>query len=149
MTVTGQLSSTARFCTFSPQIFLKHIFLCYILIIYYNFRCGVSRNMGTTSKLGFCYKVNISAVFEFFVSKSFLKCLISCQILIIWWKNWVLLTIIFYLKIWLSPGSHRGRCYPYDSHSSTELNSSFSQFFTSNFFETYFFMLYFDNLMQF
>ena len=33
MTVTGQLSSTARFRTFSPQILLKHIFLCYILII--------------------------------------------------------------------------------------------------------------------
>ena len=26
MTVTGQLSSTARFRTFSPQILLKHIF---------------------------------------------------------------------------------------------------------------------------
>ena len=33
MTVTGQLSSTARFRAFSPQILLKHIFLCYILII--------------------------------------------------------------------------------------------------------------------
>ena len=54
-----------------------------------------------------------------------------------------------YPKIWLSPGSHGGRCYPYDSHSSTELNSSFSHFFTSNFVETYFFMLYFDNLMHF
>ena len=33
LTATPKLSSTARLRTILPQIFLKHLFLCYILII--------------------------------------------------------------------------------------------------------------------
>ena len=97
-----------------------------------------AKKHGYDIKIRFLFQSRYLSRFWIFSTQIFIKYLILCQILIIWWKIWVLLTIIFYLKIWLSPGSHGGMCYPYDSHSSTELNSSFSHFLTSNFLETYF-----------
>ena len=55
----------SRFITFSPKIFLKHLFLQYILIIYCKIKRRLLKKMATT-KFGFSQHVDISAIFEFF-----------------------------------------------------------------------------------
>ena len=86
--------------------------------------------------------------FWIFVSQIFSKCLISCHILIIWWKIWVLLTIIFSLKIWLSPSSLTVDVTSMTAKDQLDITQSFLHFFISNFHETSFFIKYFDNLMK-
>ena len=109
----------SRLCTFSPQIFLKHLFLQYILIIYCKIKRRVLKKMATT-KIRFFSTSRYLSHFWIFSPKIFIKCLILGYILIIWWKIWVLLTIIFYLKIWLSPESPERLLLPLYSQSSTE-----------------------------
>ena len=112
-------SNISCFCTLSPQMFLKHIFLQYILIIYCKIKRRVLKKMATT-KIRFFSTSRYLSHFWIFSPQIFIKCLILGYILIIWWKIWVLLTIIFYLKIWLSPESPERLLLPLYSQSSTE-----------------------------
>ena len=112
-------SNLSCFHTFSPQIFLKHLFLQYILIIYCKIKRRVLKKMATT-KIRFFSTSRYLSHFWIFSPQIFIKCLILGYILIIWWKIWVLLTIIFYLKIWLSPESPERLLLPLYSQSSTE-----------------------------
>ena len=96
----------------------------------------------------FFFKSRYLSHFWIFGSQIFTKCLISCHILIIWWKIWVLLTIIFSLKIWLSPSSLTVDVTSMAVKDQLDITQSFLHFFISNFHETSLFMIYFDNLMK-
>ena len=96
----------------------------------------------------FFSKSRYLSYFLIFGSQIFTKCLISRHILIILWKIWVLLTIIFSLKIWLSPSSLTVDVTSMTAKDQLDITQSFLHFFISNFHETSWNMIYFDNLMK-